>query len=176
MKTNPFVSLLGLLLAGGLALAQAPSPQIPPVVTPVPANPTGQADLLRPTYVLQPEDQILVRAREMEEVGDRAYRIEADNFVNLPILGKVLAGGLTVERFEASLLELLKKYVKQPLVTVTVVQYSSEPVFFVAPFTIPEFIPCPVAIRLSRQSPRWVAGLIRMPVTGSGLRGGRNSA
>jgi polysaccharide export outer membrane protein len=53
----------------------------------------------------------------------------------------VKCGGVTVERFEADLLEVLRKYVRQPQVTVTVVQFSSEPVFFVGAFKAPGIYP-----------------------------------
>lgn len=96
---------------------------------------------LRPNYTLRPGDQILIRAFEMEEIGDRPYRIDGDGSVDLPILGRVQAGGLTVDKLEVSLIDLLKKYVKQPQVTVTVVQYSSDLVFFVGAFKAPGIYP-----------------------------------
>jgi len=87
---------------------------------------------LRSNYVLRPADQILIRAFEMEEIGDRPYRIDGDGFINLPQLGRMQAGGLTLEKFEAALIESLKKFIVRPQVTVTVAQFSSEPIFFVA--------------------------------------------
>ena len=73
----------------------------------------------------------------MEEISERPFRIDGDGFVDLPVLGRVKAGGITVERFEATLVELLKKYVRMPQVTVSVVQFSSDPVFFVGAFKAP---------------------------------------
>jgi polysaccharide export outer membrane protein len=99
------------------------------------------AERLRPNYVLRPGDQILIRAFEMEEISERPFRIDGDGFVNLPVLGRVKCGGVTVERFEADLLEVLRKYVRQPQVTVTVVQFSSEPMFFVGAFKAPGIYP-----------------------------------
>jgi len=98
-------------------------------------------ELLRPNYVLRPGDQIMLRAFEMPDISERPFRIDGDGFINLPELGKVKAGGITVENLEASLMELLKKYVRQPQVTVTVVQFSSEPVFFVGAFKAPGIYP-----------------------------------
>jgi polysaccharide export outer membrane protein len=77
----------------------------------------------------------------MEEISERPFRIDGDGFVNLPVLGRVKAGGVTVEHLEATLIELQKKYVRQPQVTVTVVQFSSEPVFFVGAFKAPGIYP-----------------------------------
>jgi polysaccharide export outer membrane protein len=86
---------------------------------------------------LRPGDQILIRAFEMDEISERPFRIDGDGFIDLPTLGRIQAGGLTVEKLEATLVEAAKKYVKVPQITVTVVQYSSDVVFFVGAFKAP---------------------------------------
>jgi polysaccharide export outer membrane protein len=98
-------------------------------------------DQLRPNYVLRVGDQILLRAFEMPEISDRPFRIDSDGFVTLPELGKVKAAGVTIENLEAALVEMAKAYVRVPQVTVTVVQFSSEPVFFVGAFKAPGIYP-----------------------------------
>lgn len=139
----------------GLTLAVAPleaqrAPQNPAGGQPAAGQAAaGQPDLrsaavmdrLRPTYVLRAGDQILIRAFEMEEISERPFRVDGDGFVNLPVLGKVQAGSLTVEKFEATLIEALRRYVRVPQVTVTVVQFTSEPVFFVGAFKAPGIYP-----------------------------------
>lgn len=99
-----------------------------------PAPPTQLTDVvsdkLRPTYVLGPGDQLTIHAFEVEEIGDRPFRIDSEGDINLPVLGKVHPGGLTVEQFEAALTQRLKVIVKDPQVVVNVVQFRSEPVFF----------------------------------------------
>jgi polysaccharide export outer membrane protein len=138
--------LAGFILFAGLVHAQPPQQQPPGSVVPPPTA-SQQQDLgpqsqqLRPNYVLRAGDQVLIRAFEVEEISERPFRIDGDGFINLPILGRVKAGGLTVENLEASLIEQLKKYVRQPQVTVTVVQFSTEPVFFVGAFKIPGIYP-----------------------------------
>lgn len=101
----------------------------------------ASVERLRPNYVLGPGDQILIRAFEAEEISERPFRIDGDGFLNLPMLGKVKAGGLSVEQLENTLIELLRKYIRQPQVTVTVVQFRSEPVFFVGAFKAPGIYP-----------------------------------
>lgn len=95
------------------------------------------SDKLRPTYVLGPGDQVTIHAFEVEEIGDRPFRIDSEGDINLPVLGKVHPGGLTVEQFEAALTQRLKVIVKDPQVTVNVVQFRSEPVFFSGAFKAP---------------------------------------
>ena len=92
---------------------------------------------LRSNYVLQPGDQILIRAAEEEEISSRPYLISEDGFIDLPLLGRVKAGGVSVENLEANLVQALRRYVIAPQVSVTVVQFASEPVFFVGGFQRP---------------------------------------
>ena len=135
------LSLLPLSAQAPPAQSGAPQrPQLPAAQQAAPALP-APADRLRPNYVLRPGDQILIRAFEMDEISERPFRIDGDGFVNLPVLGRLQCGGVTVERFESVLLEALRKYVRQPQVTVTVVQFSSEPVFFVGAFKAPGIYP-----------------------------------
>jgi polysaccharide export outer membrane protein len=133
------------VLAAGLLCGQTPLQQPMQTQPGTPAQTTqpinSGVERLRPNYVLRSGDQILIRAAEMEEISERPFRIDGDGFVNLPVLGRVKAGGITVERMEAQLVDLLRKYVRQPQATVTVVQFSSEPVFFVGAFKSPGIYP-----------------------------------
>ncbi len=104
-------------------------------------SPQGPLDLLRPTYELRAGDQIMIRAFEMEDISEKVFRLDGEGFINLPVLGRVKAGGLTVEKLETVLVQLLRKYVRVPQVTVTVMQFSSEPVFFVGAFKTPGIYP-----------------------------------
>jgi polysaccharide biosynthesis/export protein len=105
---------------------------LPAQVPSVPATQLSDvaSDKLRPTYVLGPADQLTIHAFEVEEIGDKPFRIDSEGDINLPVLGKVHPGGLTVEQFEAALTQRLKVIVKDPQVLVNVVQFRSEPVFF----------------------------------------------
>jgi len=119
----------------GLPAQGAPGEQTPPGQEPKPPeNPMGQ---VRANYVLAPNDQILIRAFNVEEIGERPYRIDPDGNVDLPLVGMVKAGGLSVDQFEADLAKRLSTYVRNPQVSVTVVQYHAEPVFFVGLFRSP---------------------------------------
>jgi len=135
------------LFCGALEAAESLPQAQTPSVTPAGAESPGpqafgaSVERLRPNYVLGPGDQILIRAFEAEEISERPFRIDGDGYLNLPMVGKVKAGGLTVEQLENTLIELLRKYIRQPQVTVTVVQFRSEPVFFVGAFKAPGIYP-----------------------------------
>ncbi len=120
-------------------MLQAQPPAATPAATTVPAVPSG--DNLRPSYVLAPGDQILIRAFEMDEIGDRPVMVDGDGNINVPVLGLVPVSGLTVSQLETKLVALLRKYVKEPRVTISITQFRSEPVFFVGAFQKPGIYP-----------------------------------
>jgi polysaccharide export outer membrane protein len=106
-------ALLALSLAGR---AQAP---------PAPAETEGE---LRSTYVLGPDDQITIRALDVEEISEKPIRIEMSGHIRLPLVGRIPAAGLTVEQLENEISQRLKEYVKEPEVTVSIVEFRSQPV------------------------------------------------
>jgi polysaccharide export outer membrane protein len=120
--------LAALMLAPLLLAAQQPEQQ-------------GTMQSVRPSYVLGPNDQIMIRAFEVEELSDKPFRIESDGTVNLPLLGRIQAAGLTIRELEEDLIARLKTYVRVPQVTVTVVQFRADPVFFIGAFAKPGIYP-----------------------------------
>jgi len=112
---------------------------------PSPNQPSGQTALppetVRPNYTLGPNDQILVRAPEAEEINEKPFRIDADGNVNMPLIGRVHAAGMTLQELENDLVRRLREYIREPQVIVTVVQFRSEPVFFVGAFRTPGIYP-----------------------------------
>ena len=115
----------------------------PPSGTQNPAQPPKElpVDSIRPNYVLGPNDQVLIRAPQAEEINERPFRIDADGNINLPLVGRVRAGGLTVQELEAELVNRLREYIREPQVIISVVQFRSEPVFFVGAFKTPGIYP-----------------------------------
>lgn len=98
-------------------------------------------DSIRPNYVLGPNDQVLVRAPQADEINERPFRIDADGNINLPLLGRIRAGGMTVQELETDLVRRLREYIREPQVIITVTQFRSEPVFFVGAFKNPGIYP-----------------------------------
>lgn len=163
MRTSLLFSLLLALAATGIQplhsqqipqspqqIPQAPQPfpqtQQPGNNQTQPTSPdqipaTNPMDQVRSNYVLGPNDQILIRAFQVQEIGERPYRIDMDGNIDLPLVGTVKAGGLSVDQLEAELVKRLATYVRNPQVSVTVVQYRSEPVFFIGAFQRPGIYP-----------------------------------
>jgi polysaccharide biosynthesis/export protein len=136
------------VLFASFALAQQPQQPQPGQPTPA-ARQANQnqppaelpADSIRPNYVLGPNDQFLIRAPGVEEINDRPFRIDSEGFVNLPLIGRLRAGGLSLQQLEAELVKRLREFFVNPQVVVTMSQFRSEPVFFVGQFRTPGIYP-----------------------------------
>lgn len=124
----------------GQTPAASPAPQSE---TPAQNQPVQQlpADTFRPNYVLGPNDQVLIRAPEAEEIDNRPFRVDGDGNLNLPLVGKIHAAGMSLQELEADLVRRLREYIREPQVFVQIVQYRSEPVFFVGLFAKPGVYP-----------------------------------
>jgi len=139
---------VAILLSVALAVSaqQPPAPAQGQPVIPNSANQPGSLarelppDAIRPNYVLGPNDQILIRT-QAEEINEKPFRIDADGNINLPLLGRVHAGGLTVQELETDLVKRLQEYIREPQVIISVTQFRSSPIFFVGAFRAPGIYP-----------------------------------
>jgi polysaccharide export outer membrane protein len=142
IKCFTFILAAGLLSVAQMAAQQQPAgQQQPPADTgqnPNPATPPRELppDTIRPNYILGPNDQILIRSTA-EEINEKPFRIDADGNINLPLVGKVHAEGMSQQELEAELVKRLKEYIRDPQVIISVTTFRSEPVFFVGAFAHP---------------------------------------
>jgi len=88
-------------------------------------------------YVLGPDDEIMIRAMDAEEISDKPFTIDSSGVLNLPMLGRVQAAGLTVAQLESALITRLKEFVWDAHVAVTVTQYLSKPVSVIGAVNTP---------------------------------------
>jgi polysaccharide biosynthesis/export protein len=79
-------------------------------------------------YVLGPDDQIVIHSINSPEISEKPFLIGMNGNLTLPLIGRIEAGGLTVDQLEAALDARLKEYVKNPQVAVTVSEFRSQPV------------------------------------------------
>jgi protein involved in polysaccharide export with SLBB domain len=61
-----------------------------------------------PQYVLAPKDHIMIRASESEKLNGKIFEVERTGFVTFPGVGRLRAGGQTVESLEKQLAARLK--------------------------------------------------------------------
>jgi len=120
----------GLLLLSVFPVSsQTQSPPRPAIQLPVPpkaseVDPVG----LRTTYLLGPGDQIQIQVLNVPEISEKSIRLDPAGDINLPMVGRLHAAGLTAEQVELELGKRLKVYLEQPDVAVSVAEFHSQPV------------------------------------------------
>ena len=121
---------LGAWLAGAVLLLAGVPSRAHALQTPAAASAPATRDRTggRASYVLGPDDEILVRAVDVPEISDKPQRIDPSGDIRLPSVGKIHAAGLTPEELEAAIRDRLKTYLKEPDVTVIVVEARSQSV------------------------------------------------
>jgi protein involved in polysaccharide export with SLBB domain len=94
-----------------------------------PADDTQVFELLyenfRRTYRLGPADEIAIRVRLEPDYSIERAKISPDGRVFHPLLGEVLVAGLTVEQLMKKLAQDLRRYIKEPEVSVQLLEAKS---------------------------------------------------
>ncbi len=91
----------------------------------------------RGTYLLGTDDIISIHATDADEVSDKAIRIGPGGFINLPMVGRIKAAGMSVEDLEKELTVRLKPFIRQPEVAVNIVELRSQPVSVIGEVSSP---------------------------------------
>ena len=94
---------------------------------------SSQASLQRrpeqlPEYVLGPGDQIAVHVADMDDMPQGPIHIDPSGLIDLPLVGRVQASGLTVDQLHDELTAKLSKYVNAPDITINLAGMESRPV------------------------------------------------
>jgi polysaccharide export outer membrane protein len=80
------------------------------------------------TYRIGAGDELAIWALGTDETTTKPTIVDHDGFIDVQMAGRVRAAGLTVDQLKQNLTEQLRTYVKDPEVTVSIVDYHSEPV------------------------------------------------
>jgi polysaccharide biosynthesis/export protein len=80
------------------------------------------------TYTLGPNDQIAFWGIDADEIVNKQFRIDPEGDINLPMVGRLHAAGLTIRQFEESLNKQLSTYIREPHVVVAITEFRSQPV------------------------------------------------
>ena len=120
--------------------AAPPAQAAPQTGRPVPAGGTGPAAAvqapkpypmaLSPEYRIGPYDTLQVTVWKETQLSG-AFPVRPDGKISLVLLGDVSAAGVTPMELSAQLTDMLKKYIQDPLVTVTVTAVNSQKVYVV---------------------------------------------
>jgi polysaccharide export outer membrane protein len=92
---------------------------------------------LQSTYVLGPQDQIQIRVLEVDELGDKPLRIDDAGEITVPLVGTVKAVGRTLREFEQDLSRRFQRFIREPQVSVTLVEMRSQPVSVIGAVNAP---------------------------------------
>ncbi|NMC65567.1 MAG: hypothetical protein GYA53_05445 [Acidobacteria bacterium] len=75
-------------------------------------------------YIIGPRDLLEIKVFELPEF-DHTVRVSEDGSITLPLIGNIQIGGLTKDKAEKKLSELLEKYVKKAQVSIFIKEYQS---------------------------------------------------
>lgn len=78
--------------------------------------------------ILGPGDEIVLHVVDLDDISDKPIRIDPNGFIDLPLAGRIEAGGLTLEQLKATLSAKLVKYINQPRISINLTDNQSRPV------------------------------------------------
>jgi len=81
----------------------------------------------RQGIIVGPDDTVSIVALDADEIS-KSWRVASSGELNLPMLGKIQAAGLTVDQLEQEVAKRMKRYYRDPQVTVFVSEFRSQPV------------------------------------------------
>jgi polysaccharide export outer membrane protein len=133
--TASLIALAFTTFAANAATELKPGPETAPTVsqpdTPATTNATqGNAGtpVAPQLYRLGPGDEIKVQQPNAEELDGTTARVDDQGNVNLPLVGRIQVGGLTIEETEASVRKSLLRLLVKPEPVISITEYRSQPV------------------------------------------------
>lgn len=113
-------------------------------VPPPPADPDESAE-----YRVGPGDVLSVTVPGLLERGNGegrgseslgGFRVYTSGKILLPLVGGVEVAGLTVEQIQTKLVEVFSAYIKQPVVSVEIIEFKSQPLYLLGKFNKPGLV------------------------------------
>jgi polysaccharide export outer membrane protein len=114
---------------GGHAADRLPDAPSGPSASSALASPAGAA-LVPPDYRLGPEDVVEISVWR-EDTLKGQYLVRPDGYISFPLAGEVLAEGRLASEIRDDVLDKLKKYLSDPVVSVTVVRIAAQKVYVI---------------------------------------------
>ena len=88
-------------------------------------------------YMLGPGDTLSIWALELDEISKGPFRVDTSGFVNIPLAGRVAAAGLSISQLESEIEKRLKTYQLRPAVSVSIVEFRSQPISIIGAVNAP---------------------------------------
>ena len=79
-------------------------------------------------YILGAGDQISLHIVDLDDISDKPIRIDPNGFIDLALVGRVEAGGLTIEQLREQLRTKFTKYIDSPQIAINLVDNQSRSV------------------------------------------------
>jgi polysaccharide export outer membrane protein len=138
-------------MVGGTRIAlKTPILEQVPVEVPVPP---AQEQVSAMDYRVGPGDVLAIdipgqRMRVDSEKGQQGYRVYSSGKVLLPIVGGVHVAGLPVDEIQIKLQDVFKTYIKDPVVSIEILEFKSQPVYLLGSFLQPgvQYLDRPVTL------------------------------
>jgi polysaccharide biosynthesis/export protein len=119
---------LVILFAVQVKVQTLASAQTPAAAAAVPAvQQGGCASQVRSTYLLGPEDELVISGPELEELANKTARVDGEGDIQVPLVGRVHVAGLTVQQAEQELNKRLSTYIRHPQAAIDVKELRSQP-------------------------------------------------
>jgi polysaccharide biosynthesis/export protein len=106
-----------LLVASSACLAQAGQAE----------NPANAPVSDQMNTVVGPDDSVTIEVLDSDEIS-KTWRVSTQGDLSLPLIGTIHAAGLTAEQLKEKLTAELKRYIRDPQVTVYIADVRSQPV------------------------------------------------
>lgn len=79
-------------------------------------------------YVINPGDQVSIEVYQNNQLT-RSTTVRPDGQITLPLVNDVPAAGLTVTQFQTRLTERLKSFLRDPVVSISITQFSEKRIY-----------------------------------------------
>lgn len=123
MRTTPFIGIVAIVLILGISPFATSQ-----TVESVESARAPASSIAREEYLLGPNDQIKLWTLGLEEISERPYRLDPAGYIDLPLLGRIPAAGLSSGELKENLLVRLSRDVRNPQVSVEIIDFGSQPV------------------------------------------------
>lgn len=88
-------------------------------------------------YVLGAGDQVVLHVTDMEDVSDKPLVVDPDGYIDIPMAGRIQAGGMTLDELRAAVAAKLERYINDPAVSVNLNRSGSQPVSIIGEVNAP---------------------------------------
>jgi polysaccharide biosynthesis/export protein len=93
-------------------------------------------------YKIGPRDRLQIKVMQIPELMGVDVRVSEDGSINLPLIGRIMIAGLTIDEVEKSLAKVLEeKYIKNPQVFVFILEYQYQRIIVVGAVNRPGTYP-----------------------------------